>query len=88
MRKKIRIIVVAGVIAAVGGIAIAARDAKDEGKAAAPIVPESKDEFVELANVSDEPVDIGGYYKPDMGKLAKAMRPSATLNAALAGLTR
>ena len=36
MRKKIRIIVVAGVIAAVGGIAIAARDAKDEGKAAAP----------------------------------------------------
>ena len=30
MRKKIRIIVVAGVIAAVGGIAIAARDAKDE----------------------------------------------------------
>ena len=27
---------VAGVIAAVGGIAIAARDAKDEGKAAAP----------------------------------------------------
>ncbi|HCF3827716.1 TPA: efflux RND transporter periplasmic adaptor subunit [Pseudomonas aeruginosa] len=31
-----RIIVVAGVIAAVGGIAIAARDAKDEGKAAAP----------------------------------------------------
>ena len=36
MRKKIRIIVVAGVIAAVGGIAIAARDATDEGKAAAP----------------------------------------------------
>ena len=36
MRKKIRIVVVAGVIAAVGGIAIAARDAKDEGKAAAP----------------------------------------------------
>ncbi|EPS2474528.1 efflux RND transporter periplasmic adaptor subunit, partial [Pseudomonas aeruginosa] len=36
MRKKIRILVVAGVIAAVGGIAIAARDAKDEGKAAAP----------------------------------------------------
>jgi len=39
MRKKIRIIVVAGVIAAVGGIAIAARDVKDEGKAAAPPRP-------------------------------------------------
>ncbi|EML7990076.1 efflux RND transporter periplasmic adaptor subunit [Stenotrophomonas maltophilia] len=36
MRKKIRIVVVAGLIAAVGGIAIAARDAKDESKAAAP----------------------------------------------------
>lgn len=36
MRRKIRIVVMAGVIAAVGGIAIAARDDEDEGKAAAP----------------------------------------------------
>lgn len=27
------------------------------------------------------PVDTGGYYNPDPGKLAKVMRPSATLNA-------
>ncbi|ARU03948.1 efflux transporter periplasmic adaptor subunit [Comamonas serinivorans] len=36
MREKIRIVVAASIIAAVGGIAIAARDAKDEGQAAAP----------------------------------------------------
>ncbi|HEY1141051.1 MAG TPA: NADP-dependent isocitrate dehydrogenase [Lysobacter sp.] len=40
----------------------------------------------ELIAVQGKPVDIGGYYKPDMDKLSKAMRPSATLNAALAGL--
>ena len=40
----------------------------------------------ELIAVQGKPVDIGGYYKPDMGKLAAAMRPSATLNAALAAL--
>jgi len=37
MRRKLRIVVVAGVVAAVGGIAFASRDAsKDEGKATAP----------------------------------------------------
>ena len=40
----------------------------------------------ELIAVQGHAVDIGGYYKPDMGKLAAAMRPSATLNAALAAL--
>jgi isocitrate dehydrogenase len=30
--------------------------------------------------------DIGGYYRPDGAKASKAMRPSATLNAALAAL--
>jgi isocitrate dehydrogenase len=29
-------------------------------------------------------VDIGGYYKPDSDKVEAVMRPSATLNAALA----
>jgi isocitrate dehydrogenase len=38
----------------------------------------------ELAAVQGKPVDIGGYYQPDMAKLSAAMRPSATLNAALA----
>jgi isocitrate dehydrogenase len=40
----------------------------------------------ELIAVQGKPVDIGGYYKPDMAKLSAAMRPSATLNAALAAL--
>ncbi|MGY3266378.1 NADP-dependent isocitrate dehydrogenase [Lysobacter sp. HA35] len=40
----------------------------------------------ELVDVQGHGVDIGGYYKPDMGKLATAMRPSATLNAVIDGL--
>jgi isocitrate dehydrogenase len=40
----------------------------------------------ELIAVQGRPVDIGGYYKPDAAKLAAAMRPSATLNTALAML--
>jgi isocitrate dehydrogenase len=39
----------------------------------------------ELAAVQGKAVDIGGYYKPDFDKLEAIMRPSATLNAALAG---
>ena len=38
----------------------------------------------ELAAVQGKPVDIGGYYKPDSDKVEAVMRPSATLNAALA----
>ena len=40
----------------------------------------------ELVAVQGNAVDIGGYYKPDMDKLASAMRPSATLNDALTTL--
>jgi isocitrate dehydrogenase len=40
----------------------------------------------ELAAVQGKPADIGGYYRPDFAKLDKVMRPSATLNAALAAL--
>ena len=40
----------------------------------------------ELNAVQGKPVDIGGYYQPDMAKLAAIMRPSATFNAALAAL--
>jgi len=40
----------------------------------------------ELVAVQGKPVDIGGYYKPDVVKTGHAMRPSATLNAALAAL--
>ncbi len=40
----------------------------------------------ELIAVQGKPVDIGGYYQPDVDKLSAAMRPSATLNAALGAL--
>jgi isocitrate dehydrogenase len=40
----------------------------------------------ELAAVQGQPVDIHGYYHPDLALLAKAMRPSATFNAALESL--
>jgi isocitrate dehydrogenase len=41
----------------------------------------------ELIAVQGSPVDIGGYYRPDAAKSTAVMRPSATLNAALAVLT-
>jgi len=40
----------------------------------------------ELAAVQGQPVEIGGYYHPDLDLVADAMRPSATLNAALEAL--
>ncbi len=40
----------------------------------------------ELLAVQGKPVDIGGYYRPDDAKASAALRPSATLNAALAKL--
>jgi isocitrate dehydrogenase len=40
----------------------------------------------ELIAVQGKPVDIGGYYRPDPALTAKAMRPSATLNAILAAV--
>jgi len=40
----------------------------------------------ELTAAQGKPVDMGGYYHPDFEKTSNAMRPSATLNAALAAL--
>ena len=41
----------------------------------------------EINALQGQPVDIGGYYHPDIKKITKAMRPSSTLNAILdAGL--
>jgi isocitrate dehydrogenase len=40
----------------------------------------------ELIGAQGKPVDIGGYYLPDSAKASAAMRPSATLNAAIAAL--
>ena len=43
--------------------------------------------LAELAAVQGKPADIGGYYLPDLAKLDAVMRPSKTLNAALAAAT-
>jgi len=40
----------------------------------------------ELNGAQGQPVELGGYYRPDMGRVSAAMRPSATFNAALQGL--
>lgn len=40
----------------------------------------------ELLAAGGKPVDLGGYYRPDFAKVSAAMRPSATLNAILAGI--
>lgn len=40
----------------------------------------------ELNEVQGQPMDIGGYYHPDPDRAAAAMRPSSTLNNALAAL--
>ena len=37
----------------------------------------------ELAQAQGSPVDIGGYYRPDLDRMAEVMRPSETLNAVL-----
>jgi isocitrate dehydrogenase len=42
--------------------------------------------LAELVGAQGKAVDMGGYYLPDFEKTSKAMRPSATLNAALASL--
>ena len=41
----------------------------------------------ELSAVQGQPVEVGGYYHPDLELVADAMRPSATLNAALEQLS-
>jgi isocitrate dehydrogenase len=40
----------------------------------------------ELNGVQGSPADIGGYFRPDDAKAERVMRPSTTLNEALAAL--
>jgi isocitrate dehydrogenase len=42
----------------------------------------------ELLAVQGSPVDIGGYYHPDVAKVASVMRPSATFTGVLSGLAK
>jgi isocitrate dehydrogenase len=56
-------------------------------KALARTLADNEQQIVgELAEVQGQPVEIGGYYHADRALAGEAMRPSATLNAALAGL--
>jgi isocitrate dehydrogenase len=42
--------------------------------------------YKELIDAQGKPQDLGGYYQPDTARTSAAMRPSATLNEALASL--
>jgi len=54
---------------------------------AAALADSEKQIIDELNAAQGQPMDIGGYYHPDDGLGSDAMRPSATLNAILAGLS-
>jgi len=47
---------------------------------------EEQEIIAELNQVQGEPVDIGGYFRPDPGRMSTAMRPSQTFNLTLASL--
>ena len=56
--------------------------------AVATTLTEAEDAITaELLGVQGSPADIGGYYRPDDALASAVMRPSPTLNAALASLT-
>ncbi len=55
--------------------------------AAARALADGEDAILaELKAAQGKPVDIGGYYQPDEARASQAMRPSATLNKALAAI--
>jgi isocitrate dehydrogenase len=56
------------------------------GPLAASLHADEEAIVAELIAPQGSPVDIGGYYHPDAAKTEAVMRPSATLNAALATL--
>lgn len=55
-------------------------------KLAAALTDNEEKIVAELNGVQGSPVEIGGYYQPNADLVSKAMRPSATLNAALESL--
>lgn len=64
-----------------------AKDLQARFKSLAEELIANEDKIVgELNAAQGSPVDLGGYYHPDPDKVSKAMRPSATFNAALAAL--
>ena len=74
------------------GQAMAAQDEDPALKAifaplAAALARDEETIVAELIEVQGEQVDIGGYYRPSLGKTSAAMRPSATFNEALGRLS-
>ena len=70
--------------------ALAAQDKdaalKEQFAPLAKELAEHEDQIIkELVDIQGDPVDIGGYYHPDVKKADEAMRPSATLNGILGG---
>ena len=70
---------------------LAAQDKEEELRAVfaplAKVLADGEQVIVgELIAVQGEPVELGGYYRPDPARAAAVMRPSATFNAALAAL--
>jgi isocitrate dehydrogenase len=70
-------------------LAAQTEDAELAGRFAAVAERLAADEdaiVAELAAVQGEPVELGGYYRPDAARVEATMRPSPTLAAALAVL--
>ncbi len=68
-------------------LAMQTQDAKLQAQFAglAQALAEHESQIIDELNAAQgQPVDIGGYYRPDAAKTTQAMRPSATLNADLA----
>ena len=70
--------------------ALAAQDEdaalRDEFAPLAKALAAAEDRIIaELVDIQGGPVDLGGYYHPDIDKATRAMRPSATLNGIMAG---
>ncbi|HAK53811.1 MAG TPA: NADP-dependent isocitrate dehydrogenase [Gammaproteobacteria bacterium] len=60
---------------------------KDKFAALAKNLSDNEDTILqELLDAQGEPVDVGGYYRPDPELASQAMRPSPTLNNVLASL--
>ncbi|MEM7370245.1 MAG: NADP-dependent isocitrate dehydrogenase [Bacteroidota bacterium] len=71
--------------------ALAAQDKDEElkavfGEVAKVLADNEKQIITELNGAQGDPMNIGGYYKPNDELASKAMRPSPTLNAIIDGL--
>jgi len=62
--------------------------AADFAELAAKLTANESKIVEELIAVQGKPVDVGGYYYPNVAKAEAAMRPSATLNEAIASLAK